>query len=578
MKQRLVRMLLGGAASIIAACGGSAGSSASSGKYFSCGLREQVALVGLGADHAVLLTPRNGQMLERSTVPVGKGAIIAKSSQDGRRLFVVSRGEEGVETPSLTVVDVTNAQAISSRRYELPALHSGMVIDPEGRWVALHTVLTLDYSGIDVESEAPAEVTGVKGETRNEILVVDVDALPSQAITSHVVDSPEVVPRRISFSPRLQLPGAAGRLLAVETDHDVSILDLEHVTASPPATPIVVAILDGGTRGSQDPTSPAATPVELLYDDGDPTRDDDARLVVRLAGSSKVSVLTFAPPGPPSWVTTGSPGFELVREDVVADGIVEHVELVGTTDGPRLALLVPSASAIELVDLNARSETSRVSLPHPYQSWANLRREGISDTLLLTDAVWTVASNSATGIWSPNPTEDAPYGHVETVQSLLAVRFLLHVPSPHDDLVLFGAGFYQGDPAFFVFNLRTGAVTRVEAVSPDAPMVSGDGRHLWFFATQPNSDGTSRRVVETVNLEGLGASAQPAVLEIEGAPGALFEVERSGGGRVMVEVAGQGGVHWGEPVHDGRGIVMVFDGDTPETSPPMTYRDLLRDP
>ena len=222
-------------------------------------------------------------------------------------------------------------------------------------------------------------------------------------------------------------------MLAVETDHDVSILDLEHVTASPPAAPIVVATLDGGTPET-------ATPVELLYDDGDPTRDDDARLVIRFAGSSKVAVLTFAPPSPTSSETTGMRGFEVVRGEVVADGIVAQVELVGTTDGPRLALLVPSANAIELVELNARSETGRVSLSHPYQSWANLRRDGVSDTFVLTNAVWTVADNSAAGIRSPNPTEDAPYGHVETVRSLLEVGFVLQVPSPHDDLVLFRAG------------------------------------------------------------------------------------------------------------------------------------------
>ena len=88
-----------------------------------------------------------------------------------------------------------------------------------------------------------------------------------------------------------------------------------------------------------------------------------------------------------------------------------------------------------------------------------------------------------------------------------------------------------------------------------------------------------RWVAATVNLEGLGASVQPAILELEGnGPGALFDVERSGGGRVMVAVAGGTGLHWGERIHSGRGIVTVFDGDTPDTSPPMTYRDLLLDP
>lgn len=217
-------------------------------------------------------------------------------------------------------------------------------------------------------------------------------------------------------------------------------------------------------------------------------------------------------------------------------------------------------------------------LPHPYQSWAKLRREGIPDTFVLTNAVWTVVANSATGLWSTNPTRDAPYGHVETVQSLSQVGFVLHVPSPHDDLVLFRPGSYQGDPAFFVFNLQTGAVTRVEAVSAQDAMVSGDGRHLWFFASSRNADGMSRWIAQTVNLDVLGASAQPAVLEIEGSgPGALFDIERSGGGRVMVEVAGQMGHRWGERIHFGRDIVTVFDGDTPDTSPPMTYRDLLLD-
>src|SRR5690606_22025408 len=155
-----------------------------------------------------------------------------------------------------------------SRRFELPTLHSGMAVDPEGRWVALHTVLTLDYTGINVESGNAPVITAVEGETRNEVLVVDVDAPPSQAVTSHLFSSPEVVPKRLSFAPTRQLPGTPGQLLAVETENEISILDLARVSASPQAEPIVVATLDSSepeTEAFAEPHPPA----ELLYDDGD---------------------------------------------------------------------------------------------------------------------------------------------------------------------------------------------------------------------------------------------------------------------------------------------------------------------
>lgn len=582
MKRRFVRMFLGGAAFLVAACGSGAMSSPSTTSadvhayYFSCKLRGQVALVGLGDDYAVLLTPGDGQTLERRVVPVGQGAIIAKSSEDGRRLFVLSRGKEGGQGPSLTVVDVLDSQETASRQYVLPQAHSGMVIDPEGRWLALHTVLTQDYTGINVEVEAPPVVTGIPGETRNEILVVDLEAPPTTAVTSHVFDAPEVVPNRIWFSPTLHLPGATGRFLTVHTDHQVSILDLARVNASPPAAPIPVAAvnttMDGGT--------PETTGPDLLYDDGDPTKDDDAQLVARFAGSPTVDVLTFAPHSPTSpedsGETEGASAFQLVRSEVVADDVVSRFDIVTTTDGPRLAMLVPTANVIDLVDLNTASVTGRVSLPHPYLDWARLRREGLPDSFVLTNAVWSIAANSAAGIWSLEPTQDAPFGHVETVESLMEVDFELQVPSPHDELVLFRAGFYQGDPAYFVFNLQTGAATRVEAVGPEDPMVSADGRHLWFFAAPYNPDGSFRWAVETVNLEGLGADAPPAILDIEGnGPGGLFDLPRPGGGRVMVEVAGGVGLHLGVPIYSGRGLVTVFDGDKPDTSPPKTYRDLL---
>ena len=151
------------------------------------------------AARVALLTPRAGQELDRTFVSIGRGAVRAESSPDQRRLFVLSAGDvprrkDKNERPSLTVVEGGDA-----RRFGLESPHSGMSIDPRGRYVALFAAPAV----------GAAQTTFV--ENPNEIVVVDLEAPPDGAVSPRTLRSFGGRPQRVTFSEPLSLPGGPRR-------------------------------------------------------------------------------------------------------------------------------------------------------------------------------------------------------------------------------------------------------------------------------------------------------------------------------------------------------------------------------
>ncbi|MGC4091736.1 MAG: hypothetical protein QM756_28400 [Polyangiaceae bacterium] len=237
----------------------------------------------------MMLTSPAEAELEVTRLAVGKNIVKALPSLDRQRLFVLSRGEErrlreSDEKPKLTVVRGDTAPAVLAS-YELGDPAQKLVLDPQGEWAIVY-----DAGGVVVNS--------------NELVLVDLRADdPVAALLSKTLHSTGGQPERFTFTSPLTVPsGAQHRLLVVETNQDLSIIDLTY-----PEKPEVRVSLPKSAKPSQvafhdDPTG-AASYLAVAFD------NDSSVLTLELGdpsaeGKSGISVIptcsTPSPSLPPS--------------------------------------------------------------------------------------------------------------------------------------------------------------------------------------------------------------------------------------------------------------------------------------
>ncbi len=507
---------------------------ASIGQVRAYGLSESVVVVDDNAHRAVVLSALTDQGLGRSALPLGKGVLKAEASADGQRLFVLSRGDttrkrESDEKPSLTVIE--NGAA---RIFPLESPHSGLSIDPLGRWVAIFAA--------PVVTSAPVQASFV--ENPNEIVLVDLTAPGETAVTPRTLRSFGGLPQRVSFTPQLLLPGGPRRLMVVETDQDVALLDLDNVRATP-RRPEITVRLAGGT--SAIPNRPGG----FVVDDGDPTRNDDARLGIRLENSPNVVSLTLVASALGATTEDPSQVPNDFRADVnLADvgGIPGDIVFVRTNAGLRLAAVVPSMKRAVLVDLDT-SVTTTVDLPEAYAKFAlitNVVGGSGGDTALL------YGSGGARGVafWSLGRAAGQPYRSVEVISLATPVASVLDVPPPRPELKIL-----QGTTAnsFYGLNLVTRTASPLTTLAAASLVVSRDGERLWAFER-------GRTSLAQVSLSDLHPLPVPLDRPID----AVFDVARIGGGRSLIAL-------------DARGAVgaTVLDAGAPDTAASRSYYGLL---
>lgn len=478
------------------------------------GLESSVALIDDSAHRAIVLTPHVDQDLERTSIGLGKGVIRADTSPDGKRLFVLSTGDltrkKGTdEKPSLTVVEGT-----SSRRYPLASPHSGLAIDPLGRWVAVFA--------------APASAGGLPQatfvENPNEIVLVDLTAPVETAVTPRTLRSFGGLPQRVSFTAPITLPAGPRRLMIVETDQDVALLDLDNVRATPQRPEVTVRLTSGATAVVNRPGG-------VVVDDGDPKRNDDARIGIRLENDSNVVTLTLLPNLPDA--KTDDPmqvpnDFRTVVNLTDVGGIPGDIVFVHTDVGLRLAAIVPSTRTAVLVDPET-SITTNVDLPEPYARISLITNvvggAAGSDTAIL----YGTGGSRGVAFWSLGRATGQPYRSVEVVGLSSAIGSVLDVPPPRPELkVLQGTG----ANAFYVLNLATRTASPLTTLGAASLVVSRDGSRLWAFQR-----GTSSLA------QVLLADLHPTPLPLDRPIDSVFDVARPEGGRslITIDVRGAGG-------------------------------------
>jgi hypothetical protein len=353
------------------------------------GLNQAVAVVDASLDRVLLLSSPGALELRTDLLPIGKNATTVRASPDGSRLFVLSKGVErrrnpDDERPSLTLIE-TNGGPRVIRKYEFEDSVSGLVLDPEREWAVLY---------------ATAE-DGRVVRNPNEIKLIDL-VHPELAPINLTVQSPlGSSPQRFTFTSRLQVPnGEPRRLLVVETEREVTLLDLSDAATS--GARQVTQPLPENQSGSISP------PVQVVFHDRQTFTDQngdeqvlDPEIAVRFKDDSSVLLLPLAAPTPGS-----DRPFRLEPNIVDVGGKAANIEFVRTDDGIRLIALVSGRAA--LVDPRT-SNVTPVELPGAFSNISRVTDElGSGETDLVTDiallwsergtkiALWNLGAATAT--------------------------------------------------------------------------------------------------------------------------------------------------------------------------------------
>ena len=469
------------------------------------GLNGGVAIVDPPADRVVVLVPGADQSLRVEHVTVGKHILNVQPSPRGNKLLVLSAGHrapvgdtEPDEKPSLTVIEI--GAAVVAHHYELTTLTdplAGMAIDPiEERWAILYPASGPNQPFV---------------QNPNELVFLDLMQPPETAVAvGHTLHSFGGRPVRLTFTPTLGLPGGARRLLVVESNQDLSILDL-----ADPMNEISIPLTSGTD-------SRRLTPAAITVDDGDPASDSDARIGVRLQNDSSVITLTLEP-------DPGTTGFRPTVNLTDVGGVPSDIAFVRTDGGLRLAALVPARSAAVLVD-PVTSLTTAVALPARYQSLSLVTdvAGGGAGAAVDVALLWNGgAPTDGVAFWELGQTAGRPYRSIETVGVVSAVSAVLPVPQHANLRVLQTSAASE----FYVLDLQTRtAAPLVTSTSSVAFSMSPVGDQVWTFSP----GGTQVVATDIINTH-------PRSLLIERTVRQVLEVETAAGRFVVILHAGGGG-------------------------------------
>jgi hypothetical protein len=525
-----VKRLLLASFVMLAACGGrppiwDATPGGSTSKTQVLGLEGSVAIIDDDGQRAMMLVPKADQELDRIALPIGKHVIRADAAPDRSRLFVLASGDQPRRTerdqrPSLTVIE-----NLESKRYELATPLSGLSIDPQGKWAAVYA--------------------GGKGgtafvENPNELVLIDLEAPPgpSNPVTT-TLRSFGGRPQRVTFAPKLSLPEGPRRLLVVETEQDVSILDLDHVRDPLPRPEVTVRLTSGGDAH-------VVTPAGVVFHDGKPDRSDDARIGIRLANDTSVVTLELAAAAKTEGVNDFAPKINLT--DV--SGIASDISFVQTDGGLRLAALVPSKGAAVLVETET-SVTTDVKLPAAY-SQMSLITDIVGSGGTPTDValLWNAPSlGGGVAFWSLGKTSGQPYRSVEVLNVNGTVTKVQDVPKPHTQLKILETG----AAGFFVLDLASRTAAPLTTLAQATIALAPDGERMWAY------ERAAMKLAE-VDLVKL----HPIPLVVDRPIDSVFDVSRADGGRSLIAIHARGAYG-----------ATVFDARDPDTATARLHGGLL---
>jgi hypothetical protein len=496
--------------------------------FSSFGLTSAVIVLDDPMHRVARLLPGADQQLDVSFLPIGHQALAAQMSPDATRLFVLSAGDTprlGArdQYPSLTVID-GSTPTVTAQQYTMAEPLGSLAIDPEGHWAAA-------FAG----PGSPASFV----ENPNEIVLFDLTQPPGKSNpVSRTIRSFGGTPQHLVFTPTLHLPAGPRRLLVIETDRDVALLDLDHAADVPPRPEITVQL----TSGTDTRT---LTPAGVIVVDGPSGQTQQARVAVRTGNDSNVITLQLAASA------AGSPNdFQPVINLTDVGAVPSDFAFVTTDGGLRVAALVPETSSAVLVDPDT-SITENVSFPAPYANLSVVTGAagGTSDGTDIA-LLWNAGTAGGVAFWTLGLAAGQPYRSVEVLGITDEIQHVVDVPQPHPELKVLETG---GSSDFYVLDLSTRTAAPLETSGAATLSVSPDGKRVWAFV--PQSSQLAAMSLSTLH---------PVPLYVQQPIASVFDVARSDGGRALIALDSAGGVG-----------ATVFDALTPDTATSRSYAGLL---
>ena len=465
-------------------------------------MSDSVALVDFSASRLLTLAPSDDLSLQQKHYPLNEGYVNAVATPDGNRLLVLSRGvvprqRASDAGPMLQVLDGPSSPAF--RQYPLSDPLSGIALDPQSKFAVLYPL------GDSAFVQNP-----------NELAIVDLERAPAADNPSYVtLRSFGGEPQGFTFTPLLDLPGGPMRLLVVQTDRDVALVNLTKLDLPE----ITVPVATGGDT---------FTPGHIAVSNGDPADSNDARIAIQLVGQSNVIVVDLLPV-PEEQAGTTPQSFRAVPNVVFVGGSPNDIAFVQTDGGLRLAALV--GSNLTLVDPETGIAGS-ISLGQHF-SRLSLVTNVVGETTDGSDValLWSATSTNI-GFVALGSTVGQPYKSVEMLPLGAPVADVYNVSgdSPHLR-ILRGIG-----SKMFVLDLLKRTAAPLISSAGATVTTSPDGQRAWV---------SKGRALAQLDLDSL----HPKNFELTHDIDSVFDIERPSG-RAVIAIHREGAL--GATVLDAR--------------------------
>ena len=521
------------------------------------GLAGGVALVD-DADHRVVMVTVPGASLQSGTqsLPIGHGVLSVSISPDATRMFVLSAGDWPRRTltdeaPSMTMIDfLPGSYVAEAHRFEMSEPRGNLAIDPipvsagGGHWAVAYAGSTT--TGVQPTATGAAAASFV--ENPNEIVLFDLTPQAPVPTVTRTLQSFGGTPQRLVFTPELMLPDMTQRrLLLIETEIDLTMLDLDHAFLPSPPPEITVPLTSGATTGQLKTAG-------LAVDGRNPDDPNDARFAVWTSTDTNLYTMQLVAP-----TTDLRNDFTPTINVTDVGGVPSDVSWVETEDATaptglslRVAALVPTTSSAVLVDPD-RSLTTPVTLPAAYPSLSLVTDlvAGAQGTSSGTDvALLWGGGTSGVALWTLKNSVMQPYASITTLGATQPVSAALDVPAPNQRLKVLpmtsGSGFYVLDLSAPTASPLSTSIDATLSIAPD-------GGRLWAF--QPGGTDLASVDFDTLN---------PVPLSTDLPIDSVFDISRQDGGRALIAVHNQGAIG-----------ITVFDGLAPVTATSRRIAPLL---
>lgn len=414
------------------------------------GLTGSMAVLDPALHQVLMLTSPRVRQLQTRRLPVGRDVVQFKTSSARDRLFVLSRGitpryRESDEPPQLRVFDGgTEPRELAKyvlqdpyEKLEIDALDEWLIVHGSGGLVSNPNELILIRPGRDEEVPAP------------------------KALDSHGGK-----PIGFEFTGPLSVPGGQSRrLLVVQRERDLAIIDLEDLNASE-----ITVGLPKRTDGSY------ATPGGVVFHDGVPG-EIGSMLAVQLVGDPNVFILTLGA------ATDGDHAFSLEANLVDVGGVPTQLDFVQTRKdgGLRLAAIVPDAKAAKLID-PASSTVLEVPMP---AAFSNMRRitDAVSESSGQDIALLYGKNTNVIAFWQLGTTTGTPYRSVDAYEIGINVGDVRDIPGDDfADRKILASSSSGASQQFYVLDLTERKSFPLDVLKNLTLNLSPDGQRLWAFS------------------------------------------------------------------------------------------------